>query len=373
MPKIAENLIQNQFKKVEVYQELSKAQQEISQLTLQVEELQKRGAIVRVPLKRVVFNDKQARQTFQPKDTLALARSLERDGQEQPIFVFALDSGDYLVFDGQRRCLAAPLVGWEALEALVLPLPQNVSTERLEVLRRRTLLASKQRENLNDLDLAEALIAEIQDLSGLEPESIQKGLSSVKRRFFRQKQGEKLTSLSLEAPSVQEKRLKGLEDQGLLDSEELNILSYLLSLQLNPFSIEANVFPCLKLFPDLKDAVRKQGLGVYHAKVLQQLNSEKLQVPDDEAKLKREEVMSEVIRQEWSIARTRQRVNEILHPKQPSQFSKEIESAIASISKIKVREDEDPGALKILESALKKKLKELGKVLKDNDISNKEA
>lgn len=365
MPKIGENLIQNQFKKVEIHQELSQAQQEIARLTSQLEQLQKGAAIAKIPLKKVVFNDKQARQTFHPKETLALARSLEHDGQEQPIFVFALESGDYLVFDGQRRCLAAPSLGWEELEAIILPLPKDVSLDRLEVLRRRTLLTSNQRENLNDLDLAEALIAEIQDLCGLESDQIQKSLSSLKRRFFRQKQGEKLTSLSLETPSVQERKLKDLQAEGLIDLEEMNILSYLLSLQLNPFSIESNVFPCLKLLSDLKESVRHKGLGVYHAKVLQQLNPEKLEISEDEAKLKREEIIAEVISQDWSIAKTRQRVNEILNPKQPSQFSSEIETAIASITKIKVSQEESSEALKALEATLKKKLKEISQTLKE--------
>jgi ParB family chromosome partitioning protein len=381
---IKKNTLSEQFAEIGIYQELDEARQRIEQLVSEVTVLREarqeagqqekldrilqevdRSAIQKVILDLIEPNPQQGRKTFTKREITSLGRSLERDGQNEPILIYRQENGRYLLFDGERRWRAAREIGWSDIEVVILPIPAKISLEQPETIRRKTLISSRHKEKLNALDLAESLIAEIEAEYRIAREQIPTILNSAIMRFSRAKQLERLSQLVDCSEEEQVLTLKSFKAENLLKSPEENqIFAYLLSLQLNPASVAMQEFQYLNLLDDLKLAIRKRDLKVTHAKFLQRLTAAKLEVSSSEAQAIREQIIQEIVAQDWSIAKTRQRVNEILNPKQPSQFSQEIETALASITKIKVDAQDDPEALKILEVALKKKLKEISKIIK---------
>lgn len=379
---IKKNALSEQFAEIGAYQELDEARQRIEQLVLEVTELRKakqeegqqekldrilqevgRSAIERVLLDLIDPNPQQGRKTFHKQEIASLGRSLERDGQNEPILTYKQENDRHLIFDGERRWRAAKEIGWSDIEVVALPISEKILLEQPETLRRKTLISSRHKEKLNALDLAESLIAEISAEYGISRERIPTILNSAIVRFNRAKQLNRLSKSVTHSQEEQASDLDSFRAENLLKSkEESQIFAYLLSLQLNPASIAMQEFQYLNLFDDLKLAIRELDLKVTHAKFVQRLTAEKLKVSESEAKVIRGRLIQEIVEQDWSIAQTRQRVNEILNPPQPTQFSKEISAAIASITKIKVSPEEEPEALKALETTLKKKLKEIAKL-----------
>lgn len=87
------------------------------------------------------------------------------------------------------------------------------------------------------------------------------------RRLNAQKKMNSVVELMTAENAEQQSGLVALD---LSDSEQA-VLGLLLDLQLNPASIDANVFPMLSLASDLKVAIRS-GLKGVHAMALQKLS-----------------------------------------------------------------------------------------------------
>ena len=81
------------------------------------------------------------------------------------------------------------------------------------------------------------------------------------------------------SPEIQQQTLK----QICIDEAEVAVLGLLLDLQLNPASVDANVFPMLSLADDLKRAIREQGLKGVHGRQLQTINAKNLGVTEKKA------------------------------------------------------------------------------------------
>jgi ParB family chromosome partitioning protein len=133
-------------------------------------------------------------------------------------------------------------------------------------------------------------------------------LSAVIRRLT--KQG-KLTELSGVVTASQASQEALIGTLNLSESEQAIILE-LLALQLNPASIDANIFPMLMLLSDLKTAIREQGLKGSQAMVLQQLSAKNLEVKPKKADTLRQQATTKVIQEKLSVTQTRALVREIL-------------------------------------------------------------
>ena len=383
---VGKNLIKNQFADVALHQKLDSAHRHIEELTAEIERLKALGdkqaeelKVVElrssleeegmriIPLSQIEPNLEQPRQTFSEKNILLLARSLERDGQQQPILVFPKNTEQYLLFDGERRWRAAQKLNWENIEALVIPKCEAAWIENPATLRRKALLANHHRENLNSLDLAEALIAEIAITHRLEKKEIPRWLDAVIARLTRRQSVDLLTSLVSATSEEQEAGLMNLEKDSLIKKEEKLILQFLLSLQLNPASVKANIFPSLKLFDDLKGAVRKKGLGSHQARILQRLSPKNLGQTEAQSQEIRQQLTEVVLGKKLSVTETQKLVREKLAHYNNSEkaiLSKEVSQALAQIEKVKP-EKLERDELKVLEVSLKQKLKEIRKVLKN--------
>ena len=309
----------NYFSGAKQSQQLSEAQEEIQRLKAEIEELRFKGSteletqmetlreqlssqsgILSIPIGEIEPNQEQPRQTFLVESIDSMSRSLVTDGQLQPIILIQRES--LVIFDGERRWRSAKALGWQNLQAVIIPEPDS--------LHRKALLTSLHREDLNPLDKAEAIVRELATNISLEAEEIPRILSTVVRRLNAQK---RMNSVAELLTADLEKQQKGLEALELSDYE-CSVLGLLLDLQLNPASIDANIFPILSLASDLKAAIRG-GLKGVHAMVLQKLSAKNLEVTEEEAKSIRVEATLKVMAEKLSVIATRKLVNAMLAAK----------------------------------------------------------
>ncbi|MDJ0703861.1 MAG: ParB/RepB/Spo0J family partition protein [Leptolyngbyaceae cyanobacterium MO_188.B28] len=355
------------FSGAEQVHKLSEAEAEIKQLKEEIEQLRFKGSAeiekqvenlrdrlksesgtLLISLDDIRPNSEQPRQTFSAESVQTMANSLKQDGQLAPIILIQ-EEDYYFLFDGERRWRGANLIGWSTLEAVLISKPK--------ALHRQALLTSLHREDLNSLDKAEALIREISETTRLVSEDIPRILSAVSRRLT--KQG-KLNQLS-QAVSASLNEQKAILDALDVSEQERSIIAVLLTLQLNPSSVDANIFPMLSLAPDLKVAIREQGLKGSHAMVLQQLSAKNLNTSQKEADQLRKKTITRVIQENFSVSQTRKLIREILKQhKVPSQAKFSPAKVVNSFNKTVQGLSED-----LLGEMETSRLEDLRKILKD--------
>jgi len=368
----------NYFSSAKQSMHLSEAESEIQELKAEIEELRKSGStelesqltalreqlesasgILSISLDQIQPNPEQPRQTFLPESIESMSRSLASDGQLQPIIL--IQRGELVIFDGERRWRSAKTMGWQTLQAVIIPEPAS--------LHRKALFTSLHREDLNPLDKAEAIVRELSENTGLEAATIPRILSTVVRRLNAQKRMNLVSELVTVAPDEQQQGLAALG----LDEQELAVLRTLLDLQLNPASIDANIFPMLSLADDLKTAIRQLGLKGVHAMALSKLSAKNLVLPEEEAQPIRVQATDRVIAEKLSVTQTRKLVQEIINsnlddfPGAARQF-KQVKLAAGNLKKLspQVLEQAEVDQLVELQEVLRQKLAEIEAVLKQN-------
>lgn len=382
--KVGGNLLNSQFGEIGVHQQLNEANQQINSLTQEIEQLKAQGkkksarqkgkelravldnqGILQIPLSQIKQNPEQPRQTFSQQSINQLACSIERDGQQEPILVFKKDDQSYLLFDGERRWRAIKQLDWENIDAIIVPKRDSENLEQPESIRRRALLANHHREDINPLDLAEALVKEISVKEGISEEIIPRILSTAIVRLNRQDKLETIIKLVIAGKNEQEKSLNDLSKKQLIRGDEEKILKFLLSLQLNPHSVKNNIFPALKLFDDLKIAIRTMDLGGHHARVLQRITPEVTGQSLSKTQNIRQRLIKKVIEEKLSISATRQCVAQLIAKNNSKPIlSPETQGIIRNLEKL------DPSSLesdnlKILEKQLSAKLKDIRRILRN--------
>jgi ParB family chromosome partitioning protein len=363
-------------------QQLSEAELEIQELKAEIEELRQKGSeqleaeleklrsslenqsgILSVEIESIEPNSYQPRQTFLSDSIESMSRSLEKDGQLEPIILIERDK--LVIFDGERRWRSAKKLGWNSLQAVIISEP--------EALHRKALLTSLHREDLNPLDKAEAIVKELENSTKIEMAEVPKILSKAVRRFNTQKRMNEVVELMKATPEIQQQSLKEI----CMDEAEVAVLGLLLDLQLNPASIDANIFPMLYLGEDLKLAIREKGLKGVHAMALQTLNAKKLNISDKKARSVRIKATSQVIEEKLSATGTRKLVASIRAKYDQGTTKKD--TAVKKMKQIK----ENLGKLSLdnlkatstaelqkFESLLQEKLTAIEKVLKDKEKEN---
>lgn len=369
--------IKSYFSPAKQSQQLSEAEEELQRLRAEIEELRSQGSteleeqlqalraqlqsqagVLSIPLEQIQRNPKQPRQTFLPESLESMSRSLLRDGQLQPIILIQRED-DYLLFDGERRWRSAQRLGWQSLQAVIIPEPT--------ALHRKALLTSLHREDLNPLDKAEAIVRELASNTDLESQDIPRILSTVVRRLNQQKRMSQVVKLMTETSQLQQQVLADME----LNDQEQVVLGLLLDLQLNPASVDANVFPMLSLAPDLKAAIRKSGLKGVHAMALQKLSVKSLRKTESETQTIRVNITQKVIAEKLSAAQTRRLVGEIiaLHVQDDPTAQnrlKQISAATGNLQKFssEILAKAEPFQIKEFQEILRQKLAEIEEVLK---------
>lgn len=367
--------LSNLFSGAEYSQEVHTLESKIAELSAEIEQLRSSdsqeleakvqelreqlacGGVLDVLIEQIDRNVEQPRQTFTQESIEMLALSLESDGQQEPIILIEQLNGRYLLFDGERRWRGAKLLNWETLKAVVIPEPA--------ALHRRVLLANLHREDLNPLDTAEALIKEITSNSDLNGDEIPKILRTGVRRLERQRTITKVSTLVLAPIEKQQQELATLE---LSEAEQI-VFQVLLSLRLNPASVNTNIFPMMGLSVDLKQAIREQGLGGMQAKALQQLSSKKLGLSEPGARKVRSRVTKQVLEKKLSVTQVRQLVMaEIARHNQQKDSATEKKQVNGIIERVRSMpiEKVEREQLALLKEALQQKLQEIDSVLSEN-------
>lgn len=309
--------ITDYFSSAKQSQQLSAAEEEIQRLKAEIEQLRNSGeteleaqlaqlrnqlqsqsGILSIPIDQIQPNLEQPRQTFLAESIESMSRSLEKDGQLQPIILMQREN--LVLFDGERRWRSAKALGWQTLTAVIIPEP--------DALHRKALLTSLHREDLNPLDKAEAIVREIETNTGLTGSDIPRILSTAVRRLSAQKRMNAVVELIAATLEEQQQGLSALA----LDEKERAVFGVLLDLQLNPASVDANIFPMLSLADDLKAAIREQGLKGVHAIALSKLSVKNLGVSEEKAKEIRGKTTQQVISEKLSASQTRKLVREVI-------------------------------------------------------------
>ncbi|BAY35585.1 ParB-like partition protein (plasmid) [Nostoc carneum NIES-2107] len=336
------------------------AEEERNYLNQTIEDLReclKTNGIFKIHYSQVKPNPKQARQTFTADSIRSMAVSIKEEGQQEPIILLPGN----LLFDGERR--------WRSVSEYLQPeidmldavmLPKELSEAKLHA---QTLLTSLHREGLNELDLAEGLVQQAMLAFDIEQEEVIKAVRRVIVRLNTKKLLPQLTEL---VSATREEQIKSINDFGL-DEIESNIFMLLLRFQQNPASIDANVFPCLRLPQDLKNAIRQSGLGANHARCLQRLNIKNLGIEETKAKKIRQNLTSQVLYQKLTVAQTRALVSETIAKHSPEKQGKpnlQVNSLIQNISKTDIKNIEKEQLTDLLK-ALEAKAKEIKNRLSD--------
>ncbi|MBD2771308.1 ParB/RepB/Spo0J family partition protein [Iningainema tapete] len=366
----------NYFSAAKQSQQLSEAESELQQLRAEIEELRAKGStelekqiqvlrsqlqsqtgIQNIPLEQIQPNPEQPRQTFLPESVESMSRSLASDGQLEPVILIQREN--LVIFDGERRWRSAKALGWQNLQAVIIPEPA--------ALHRKALLTSLHREDLNPLDKAEAIVRELATNTDLDPQDIPRILSTVVRRLNAQKRMNSVVELMT---GTAEEQQQGLADMDL-DEREQAVLVLLLDLQLNPASIDANIFPMLSLAEDIKDAIRSKGLKGVHAMALQKLSAKNLGVTDEVAKSIRLNTTHNVIAEKLSASATRKLVASVIASQaQPSSTSatkiKPVSQEARRLQKLSLESLKEAERTQLMEfqEVLRQKLAEIEEVLK---------
>ncbi len=368
----------NYFSAAKQSQQLSEAESEIQRLRAEIEglrsqgsteleeqlqalrsQLQSQSGVLSIPLEQIEPNPEQPRQTFLTESLESMSRSLATDGQLEPIIL--IQRANLVLFDGERRWRSAKALGWQSLQAVIIPEPA--------ALHRKALLTSLHREELNPLDKAEAIVRELVTNTDLESEEIPRILSAVVRRLNTHKRIHQVVELMM---ATVEEQQQGLATLGLSDFEQA-VLGLLLDLQLNPASIDANIFPMLALATDLKAAIRESGLKGVHAMALQKLSAKNLGQTELSAQSIRVNTTQKVIAEKLSGSETRKLVGQVIafHAKPnptPPKRVKQIAKVTGNLQQLssEMLALAEPSQLIEFQEVLRQKLAEIEGVLKQN-------
>ena len=269
-----------------------------AQLQILRQQLQQSGEN-NIKLELIDPNPQQPRQTITQSAIQAKARSLEKHGQITPVILIRHDSERYLLLDGQLRWSAAKLLGWETIRAVIVPMPKDLNHD--------SLLTFLHFEDLNPLDKAEAIVEEIIKATGLEVDEIPTVLGTVLKRIEREGKTKLLANL---VTATTQEQQQDLETLGVREQER-NLLLLLLDLGLNPGSVKANLLPMLSLPPDLKIAIRQQGLKGAHAQALAALSAKTLNLSENQVVSARVTATQQVLEQDLTVSETRKLVAEL--------------------------------------------------------------
>jgi ParB family transcriptional regulator, chromosome partitioning protein len=273
-----------------------------------------------VPIASIKRNPNQPRTVFPAAIMQERAESLKREGQLTPIILLPLTDGDYMLEDGELRWRAAPAAGLTVLEAIVKPIEEI----DYNILRRRALVNANQREALHPLDQADALIEEIcnvfPDFAACNESAaiaIPRTLNTTIKRLFQDKNlRDQLAQMRLASESEQQIWLESLAFKQI---EERQIFQTLLGLQLNPTSVNSNIFPILKVTDDVREGIRVYGLEGSKALQLNRLSAETLKVSERKALTIRAKAIGESVA--LSVRQTQTLVGQLIRQHAASQKS----------------------------------------------------
>ncbi len=323
-----------------------------------VSELADLSGIRAIALADIFPDPDQPRKTFTESIIQERVESLRQFGQQSPIIVIAQDDGRFKLFDGEVRWRAASRLNWATLKAVLLPMTEVPSADDVF---EGQIVTGIHSQRLHDLDLAEGLIyLGIRRYGSLvnKAEDIPKILNTAVRRLDRDKKLSEMSELRVAPPRVQEEWLQTNEFK---DPAERDLFALIFRYKLNPTSVNSHVFPLLKLFADIKLAIRQDGLESSKARELNKLSPDKLKLGDEQASQLRMALTQKVLSQKLSLSEVKQFVHELIKQQNPTGAKDEKKP---SLRLVKVLQDtaidmDSPENLQLLLKALQDKVVEV--------------
>ena len=314
-----------------------------------------------VPIELIDRDQKQPRTVFPVATIRERVESLRRFGQQSPVILIPLEDGRYKLFDGELRYRSAQELKWSSLDAVFIPLDEIPEKDKVF---ENQVVTSIHSQRLHDLDLANALVRFLvhrhPDFHDSE-EHIPTLLNTTVRRLERNEELVGLSEIRLGTP---EEQASWLENLSFKDIEEKWIFEVLLELQLNPLSVNTNIFPLLKLADDLVAAIQTKGLESSKAREINKLSSSKLKIEETKARQIRADILDQVLEEKLSLTKLKALVNDTLQKHLGVKPSDMPHRSIAVVSSLDVSSISDLGTLKELKKTLNSKLKEISLAIK---------
>jgi len=337
----------------------AKLERQIEELTAKLAE---RGGVHEIEIESIRPDPAQPRTVFPQWLVQSRAKSLREEGQQSPIIVIPQE-GWYKLFDGELRWRAAPLAEKKTLQAVYLLKSGLSATEIFD----RQLTTSLQSQSLHGLDLANGLIGllvykypEMEE----RKDEIPSILNAAVQRLKRSGKVQEFEEIRVADAETQQ---KWLETAGLTSDLEQKILAVILGKQLNPTSVNTNIFPLLKLPADLKQAIQAEGLESSKVKELSKLSAARLNTDEDTALVIRTQATQEAIADKLSLEQIRDLVQKTLkqYSQNESNVDRQVERAIKQYQKLQVKQlkDSPRSSLEELRQVMRQKLQEIETLL----------
>lgn len=264
----------------------------------------------------------QCRQTFTKETIQKRIRSLEAEGQLDPLVLIPLDNnpGHYMIEDGEVTWRAASILSeskpekWGKLQS-ILSNTNDPSTVHF-----RSFLHHLHSESLNPLDRAESALKVVEYMLNIESEEAIKLLRNI---CYRMQKGEFSSALSSFLELGEQEAL--INEQ--LNPKQIELAKLCYRLQLDLVSFVKNDLGMVSLGEDLKLAIRERELTCNNALAINRLNGKNLPLNDDEIKIVRQEITDFVLSNKLTTAQTRRKVEEVI-----SSYVPEVEDALKASS-----------------------------------------
>ncbi|MDX2100025.1 MAG: ParB N-terminal domain-containing protein [Leptolyngbyaceae cyanobacterium bins.59] len=285
------------------------------QLEALASQLAQQSGEYHIPFDQIQPDPEQPRTVFPQDLIIARVKSLQERGQLSPVIVIPKE-GWYQLFDGELRWRSGSAAGLKTLRCVFLT-QENLDALDRTALFDRQLTTSIQSEKLHPFDLANALTKlMVMQYPELAPQvqEIPNLLGAVNQRLKRSGKAADLESIRIADRSTQKNWLESL---GLLQMEELWILSSILDKQLNPISVSSNIFPLLNLPTDLQAVIRETGLEGSKILELKRLSPRLLNVSEEVATQIRKEITATILKNRASLSQIRKLVSQTIQEHNP--------------------------------------------------------
>lgn len=283
------------------------------------QQLAQQGGEHHIPLEQIRPDSNQPRTVFPPGVIQARAKSLREEGQHSPIILIPQTEGWYKLFDGELRWRSAPQAGLTALRAVFLTQDALDKLDKAAIFDRQ-LTTSIQSEKLHPFDLANGLVKLMvmrHPQLAEQVKAIPSLLNAIIQRLRRSGKIAELETITIADHDVQQEWI-----EKVCNSEtEHWILEVILSKQLNPVSINSNVFTLLNLPNDLQSAIRTEGLEGSKVLELKKISEKNLDLNEEAVTDLRTKMTHEVIQQGLSLDKIRSKVRAALQTHKDTQQS----------------------------------------------------
>ena len=266
-----------------------------------------------VPLDKVQKANSQPRRYFDPLKQEQLEKSVSQHGILEPLLVRPLEFDKYEIVAGERRYLAAKVVGLSEIPVVIKEL---TDTEAMQI----SLIENLQRAELNPLEETEGILQLLSIETEIPPDEVTKLLYRMQNES------------------------KGKITQNVLGNETARKIIGLFD-SLGKMSWESFVssrLPLLKLPQDILLALRQGKIEYTKAKIIARIKDETV----------RGELLSEAISQSLSLSQIRERVKVSQSPSPKEEVLTRLDNTYKQVKKSKKLLLENPQKRKKLESLL---------------------